>query len=164
MALLKDPIVITVDDKFLNDLKLMREAFEQFALSMTAAFSPMMAAASRYGAQSGRFTSPKSNLPEEQEVSARARTLFIEIQTAVAAKYNGTLPIRMELLPSDVMDRWYMVKLSIPGMDKLVPINSHSLSVIMKGSELALAAKEEIIDSVLYAIFLMLDEDEDEED
>lgn len=86
------------------------------------------------------------------------KLLTARIVSDVLARYNNACAVKLEFEPGTVM-AGLTIKCSIPGQSRTVLIDKKRLTTWMAKLEVY----EEIRDEVLFAIFLLLDEDEDED-
>jgi hypothetical protein len=83
--------------------------------------------------------------------------LMMEIKYAFMKRYSDTIPVGLRFVEGGMAMIPFMVEVSVAGQKRLV-------GVTRKQEETLPHSSQEIIDEVLFAAFLLLDEDEDWED
>lgn len=88
---------------------------------------------------------------------SKERALEIYVRSALWERYNGEMPAKVTIGRSQGMMLGLQVTVSIPGQDRVIMIPDRE----MMGMSLD-QLQEHIRDEVLFAVFLLLDEDEED--
>lgn len=81
----------------------------------------------------------------------------IFVEQEVMKRYNGSIPARIDFVESPVF-AGFSIEVKIPGQSRVVHVTPKQINNLSDTSVL-----EEIADDVKYALYLLLDEDEDAE-
>lgn len=79
--------------------------------------------------------------------------LEIVIKTGVAQRYNGVCPVRIIVTEQTMMKNWFDVTMTIPGQSRIYSVTAKQMAALHTPE-----GAEAILDEVLFAIFLLLDE------
>lgn len=86
-----------------------------------------------------------------------SRILEIQVLQQVAARHGGLIPVKLRFAESAVM-QGVSITAEVPGQIRTVMVTGSQLRAI--GSQ---QVQEAIVDEVCFAIFLLLDKDEDDD-
>lgn len=85
--------------------------------------------------------------------------LELTLRVAVSSKYNGVLPVKMNLVEdrTSPMSNCFYIEVGVPGQVRRIPISVKQLQSLNDADTV-----DEVKDEVLFAIFLLLDEDDED--
>lgn len=86
------------------------------------------------------------------------KILELQVLSAVVSRYGNVAPVRIDFVKGEMMSA-VDVKVSVPGQHRVVSVSKQDLEHILDPNVLS-----RVSDEVLFAIYILLDEDEDEDE